>query len=512
MLAARGAEKERWTRVAGVALAVSIGVGLWLTSRQSYLLFHSLVEGFIVVIAASVFLFSWSSRGYEEQKPFVVLGIGYLFVALIETLHALAYQGMPIFPATKDYATRLWIASRSLEAGVTLAFALGLRRRRPFRPLPSLLVIGAVAAVLIASVFWWDIFPVCYVQGQGVTPFKKAAEYVIAACFLASAVLVGTGPRDSGDRTRRLLVASFSLNILSELAFTLYVDAYGVFNMVGHYLVVASHYLGYQALFATRVQARSRLIQGLTAAKAELEERERELERANASKDKFFSIIAHDLRNPIGGVLNVAELLAKRFDRLDRETIRGLAGSLYEASRRSAELLESILHWARAHTGRIEAHPSEVRLAELCEGVAELYRAPARGKGVRICSGVPSDAVAWADEDMLATVLRNLVSNAVKYTKSGGEVRIRTGGDGTCTELAVEDTGVGMSAEDMAKLFRIDVHFSCPGTAAERGNGLGLILCNELVSLNRGTIAVASTPGAGSSFTVRLPRQQSGAL
>ncbi len=167
--------------------------------------------------------------------------------------------------------------------------------------------------------------------------------------------------------------------------------------------------------------------------------------------------------------------------------------------------MESILLWARAHTGRMVPSPSCIRLGELCEGVASAQRAAAQRKEIRVVCEVPQDAVAYADENMLATVLRNLLSNAVKFTPRNGEIALTSVERGDRVDLRVRDSGVGMSPEDMEQLFRIDVHVSRRGTEEEPGHGMGLILCRELMELNRGCILVQSEPGKGSTFTVRVP-------
>ena len=136
----------------------------------------------------------------------------------------------------------------------------------------------------------------------------------------------------------------------------------------------------------------------------------------------------------------------------------------------------------------------------------ELQSPAAAGKEIRIAAHVPEDAVAYADENMVATVLRNLVSNAVKFTPRGGEVVLSAKTEEAWQLLTVSDTGVGMGPEELKKLFRIDVHFSCPGTESERGHGMGLILCRELAVLNGGAINVQSEPARGTTFSLRLPR------
>jgi len=184
-----------------------------------------------------------------------------------------------------------------------------------------------------------------------------------------------------------------------------------------------------------------------------------------------------------------------------------MCGLVHDGAREGAELLEAVLAWARAQTGRLQARPSCVQLSELCNGITDVQEGAARSKGVRLRSAVGPDAMAFADENMLATIVRNLLSNAIKFTPRGGEVVLGAEAQGEWEVLAVSDTGVGMRSEDVKKLFRVDTHFSCAGTDQERGSGMGLILCKELVELNGGLISVESEAGRGSTFRVRLPRR-----
>jgi len=489
-----------------IGLVVSLTAALWFASRHSLLLFHSIAEVFSIGIAACVFALSWTSRSYEVARPFVPLGIGYLFVALIDLFHVMSYEGMNVFAQGLGYSTRLWVAARFLQALVALWFTIDLRLRRHTPAIVGFALIGGAATALLFSIFWWGVFPICLIQGQGVTAFMVASEITISVVLAVSILLVARDGVVLHRPERLLLMACFASNIASELVTTLDWSASGYPDIFGHYLKILSYFLAYRALFTTQVRERIALIGELVSSKAALEQRERDLEKANQSKDKFFSIIAHDLRNPIGGLLNISELLAKRFDELGTPKVRDLSQRVYETSHHVTELLESILHWARAHTRKLEARPSTVRMAELCEGIAEQQRSAARNKSIRVSCRVDDDQLAYADEQMLATVLRNLLSNAIKFTPHGGEVTISSEGAGDWQLTSVADSGVGMSPDEVAKLFQIDAHFSSKGTDAEPGHGLGLILCKELMDMNRGSISVRSEIGKGSVFTVQVPR------
>jgi len=493
-------------RAAGYVLAVAAAfAGLWLTSTYSYLLFHSISEILIVAVAAAVFLGSWSARGYPETQPFVLLGIGYFFVAILEILHALAYQGMDVLPAGQDYATKLWVAARGLQAVVTFAFTVLEIVRRTVPSFVAFLVVGGLAAIAVASIFVWNVFPLCLVEGSGVTPCKKASEYVISALLVVTVILILRTHESIDRRERVLLAAAFALNAAAEIVFTYYVSAYGTQNLIGHLLILGSFILAYEALFATKVRGRVALTHELMRSTARLERSEAELRAANLSKDQFLSIIAHDLRNPISGFLSLTEVLAGQFPRLEKRRAHELCLLLRESARQTSELLESILQWANAQTGRLVARPSPFALDELCEGIVAQHSSAARRKQIAVLNRVPASSIAWADPDMIATVIRNLVSNALKFTPRGGSVVVSAARDGAWDRISVADTGRGMSSEETAKLFRIEVRRTTEGTDGEHGNGIGLILCRELVALNRGKIEVVSEPGRGSTFTVVLP-------
>ena len=234
----------------GIALGVAVLGALYVVSLDNYLLFHSLVETFSVVVACGVFVIAWNSRRTLDNSYFLLVGIGYLFVAGVDLLHMLAYRGMGVFAAGgSNLPTQLWLGSRFLQAGALLTGPLVVGRRPKARAI--LLAFAVATSFLLASVFAWRIFPVCYVEGQGLTPFKVASEYVICVAFAASAGLLVLRRKGFDPRVLRLLLASAAVAVASELAFTEYVGVYDKANMVGHMLEVVSFYLMYKAVIET---------------------------------------------------------------------------------------------------------------------------------------------------------------------------------------------------------------------------------------------------------------------
>jgi PAS domain S-box-containing protein len=238
------------SKFASAFLAAALLLGLWLVGIRNYLLFHTLAESFSIVIAFSIFIIAWNSRRLMENGYLLFLGIAYLFVGGIDLIHTLAYTGMGVFPGqTTNLATELWIGARYTESlSLLLApFFLG-RRVRVELALTGYL---AASALFLSAVFYWDIFPVCFVEGQGLTTFKKVSEYAISLVLLGSAVGLLKRRRYFDPGVLTLLVMSIMITIASELAFTFYTHAYGLFNLVGHYFKIVSFYLIYKALIET---------------------------------------------------------------------------------------------------------------------------------------------------------------------------------------------------------------------------------------------------------------------
>ncbi len=231
------------------------------------------------------------------------------------------------------------------------------------------------------------------------------------------------------------------------------------------------------------------------------------LNELNATKDKFFSIIAHDLRNPLQSLLLSAELLYKNYNIFDEEKRKNYIHGFFTNSRQISALLENLLAWSRSQRGRLDIKPEKIDIAALAAESTNLIKANAQKKEIVISSQIEPGTFAFADKNMIRTVMRNLISNAVKFTHPGGEIKVNasTLAGSNRVLITVSDNGVGMSADKISRIFRIDAKKTTIGTAKEKGTGLGLILCKEFIEKNNGSIDVTSEPGKGSCFTVTLP-------
>ncbi len=239
--------------------------------------------------------------------------------------------------------------------------------------------------------------------------------------------------------------------------------------------------------------------------KDEIENQRKLLHEINANKDKFFSILAHDLKNPIGGFLGLTEVMADGMSDLSPEEQQNFAVLMHNSSKQLYSLLENLLHWARSQTGALQLKTKVLNIDKLVDDVISQALTNASLKQITIVKNSLTQPEVFADEDTLSTVLRNLVSNAIKFSHNNSSIEINISQNQKIAVVSVMDQGLGIAQEDIKKLFRIDHNPSRIGTAKEKGTGLGLILCKEFIERNGGTIKVESELDKGSTFTITVP-------
>ncbi len=242
----------------------------------------------------------------------------------------------------------------------------------------------------------------------------------------------------------------------------------------------------------------------LESQKNEIEIKKNQLEVSNATKNKFFRIIAHDLRNPISTLVNTTGYILTDIDSIDRKTTKQFIENLNSLSLKTYNLLENLLDWSSAQMGGFEYKPKSLVLKSLVMQNVELISGDLDQKNINVSIDIPDDLKVRADENMLLTIIRNLLSNAVKFTFDNGTIKIYTQiSEGVC-KLSISDNGVGISEENLEKLFKVDKDVRTYGTRNEKGSGIGLLLCKEFAELNGGTIVVESKPNEGSTFAITL--------
>ncbi len=230
------------------------------------------------------------------------------------------------------------------------------------------------------------------------------------------------------------------------------------------------------------------------------------LEKLNAEKDKFFSIIAHDLRGPFAGCIGLTEIMATSVDNMSNEDIAEYAQTLNETASQINKLLENLLEWARMQMGLVGYNPDDEMFVEMISNTISIYEKAANEKKIQLQLQLPADVRVHADPNMVNSIMRNLLSNAVKFTYPKGNIKVMAQVvENNMISIQVSDNGIGIPEGLKRKLFRLDQKVSRPGTSGEESSGLGLLLCRDFVLKSGGTLSLESKEGQGSTFSFTLP-------
>ena len=237
---------------------------------------------------------------------------------------------------------------------------------------------------------------------------------------------------------------------------------------------------------------------------AEIEQQKNKLEELNFIKDKLFTIISHDLRSPLTSLQG--SLQALHLGLLNKEEEKSIYFNLNHKLNYTKNLLDNLLYWAMIQMEKVSTRFEEIDLHKIVEEVITGFR-EINSKNINIINDIPQDCQAFADKNMILVIIRNLLSNALKFTPENGIVQIKSKAVDNYLEIEVEDNGIGMDEEEINRLFKLDTHFSKPGTKLEKGTGLGLLLCKEFIHKNEGKIFVKSQKNKGSKFIFTLKRK-----
>lgn len=264
--------------------------------------------------------------------------------------------------------------------------------------------------------------------------------------------------------------------------------------------IVTLIFSSYFIYLIIRFVHRNYTLERLKAEKSEIR-----LHQLNADKDRFISILGHDLKNPFNSILGFSEILSTEIDSLNSDEIKEIAGHINKSARTTNKLLEDLLMWARTQQGKIPFNPQNLIFADICMNILEILNPNAKAKNITINYSSADPINVFADIDMLKTVLRNLVSNAIKFSNNGGVINIKAEENSDNITISVSDHGIGIAHDALKKLFDISEVLTTKGTAGETGSGLGLMLCKEFVEKHNGKIWVESEEGIGSTFIFTLP-------
>ena len=478
-------------------LALPALVGLWLLSQSNYLLYHGIVEMLSVVVAATIFSIGWNSKRFVQDNTLLVLAVAYLSVGSFDFLHALSYKGMGVFPERgANLATQLWIAARYLESLALVWAAALVGGHRPLRPAWLLTGWSLAGALLLVAIGPLQSFPLCYVEGVGLTTFKVASEYLVSGLFALAALLFWRRRRLLDRKIFTLLLVSSLLTILSELSFTLYVDVYGVFNFIGHVFKLASVVLVYLALVQGSLNSPyASLFRKLSLELDQRKASEAKLFAANRELDAFVHSVSHDLRTPLTPIVGYADHLGERQD-LDDEA-RQMLAKIGALGRGMSQTMEDLL--VLAQLGKLEMSGQPVSVEAVVDRVLIAYGSRLHEAGQAVHKEPLPDS--RLPESLLWQIFSNLIGNALNY---GPGQAIEIGGQRVDQRVRfyVRDHGPGLPAAERERIF--DLFFRGSGGTHAKGTGIGLAIVQKIAGLYRGRAWVEETPGGGATFWVEM--------
>lgn len=486
-----------------IAIGVLVALGYF-----EFLLFHALAELFAAAVCMAVFLLAWNIRHMLANGGLLVIGVSMAFMGFVDVLHTLAYKGMGYMTwGGANLPTQLWIVGRIVQTLGLLALPFAV-----VRGVNAKGVFAAFAAVTVALLWavFTGVFPDCFVEGQGLTPFKKNMEYLLSSAMLLSAGLLWRVRSAFDPQVFRLLTASILLTAASELFFTFYVSVYGISNIAGHLLKVAAVYLIYRALIETG------LTKPFSLLFRELKQREEDLtaardaaQRANQAKGMFLANVSHEVRTPLTGVMSLLSLLdATRLDPEQREYVRLATAS----SKGLLSVLNDILDLSRIESGRMPIEASDFALKSVFGELRDVFAHQARERGIDFTLDIDPalPPVLHGDPLRIRQILFNLAGNAVKFTEQG-RILGRAEKEGIAADgriilrLTVSDTGPGIPKAQQERIFEPFVQADGGPGRKHGGTGLGLAIVRRLCADMEGSIELESEPGIGTTFTVRLP-------
>ena len=604
--------KKYYRTLAAVTLLVFI---FWVSIAQNYLLFHTLVELFSIIVAFAVFTVTWNSRKMLDSNYLYFQGIAYLFIGVLDLLHTITFKGMNIIDDPIYYSNQFWVATRFLEATALVVGFTFIHRKRRINVDATFIAYLVVTTLIICSILVWENFPICFIDGVGQTAFKIYAEYTIIAILFVGLYLLKKNRQHFEPSIFRSLCLSICFAILTEFCFTLYVSNYSASNAVGHCAKLLAFFFTYKAVVekgfinpttlifknlsdseqnyrtlsenlpvlifrfdekgkciyankavqeltghtpdlpscqnvynlglpANFAEGIEDLLEKARESKAEqqldfsfdanrhyalkvipeytsglmgfsylvisyditqLKINEKALQDLNATKDKFFSIIAHDLKSPFTSILAYSDLIAKNTQKFSPPKLEQMALTIRRAAQNAFGLLENLLSWSRLQTGALLPKPELIDVRHLILEHIELLSPISIIKDIQIEMAEDTVGLVNADKQMLSTVLRNLTSNAVKFSHTNSKVVIRAVPQDDTILFSVSDNGTGIPEQLIDRLFKMESSFTTIGTENEKGSGLGLILCKDFVEKSDGKIWVESTLNVGTTFYFSIP-------
>lgn len=472
---------------------------------------HLVMEFAIIIAATCASLMSWYDYKYKFELRTIILCLTFCVVAIIQFAHAVSYRGMPDFitPNTVNKASTFWIISNLLmSAGLLIAVFSGDRVKKIRMNAVLFLVILGSLLLVVAVAYFLPHLPSMYDATAGSqTVLKIGLEYLIIAMLALSALKLMQ--KSQMDKQDYCLSMSLVIGIFSEVAFTLYTNAYDTYNLLGHIFKVISYAFIFKVMLDDAVGMLYETNRTLEIQRGMLAETNLQLQEKDRLKDEFLANTNHELRTPLSAVIAFTELLIDESTGELNDLQKDYLNEINDSGRELLDRINGFLDLSKIAAGKILLYKEFFGVDELIDPVIRRVRPLYNNKGValEVAPSAGNCLQILADREKSGQILTNLLSNALKFTPPDGNVVVSAFLDesGRYVSVSVKDTGIGIDSRDQQKIF--EPFQQVDGTPARRygGTGIGLALAKKLVELHGGTIKVSSKRQHGSTFIFTLP-------
>lgn len=488
------------------ALPLVASLFLIILSQYNFLTFHTLAELFAIIISFIMFSLAWATYDFSKNLVLLFLACGYLWIGSLDLLHMMVYKGMNLFVQDNgNIGVQFWLGARYSEA--LLLFLAPILAPKEFNKY-SLVMFFGCSAFCITMIIYLGLFPVGFVDGIGLTPFKVYSEYTIVGILSLALFSVFRYGYTISHEEKILIATSIILTMCAELAFTFYVDVYGVSNIVGHTFKLFSYWLIFHAIILSNLKSP---YAALHKSKEKLSIALSDANRANQAKSEFLASMSHDLRTPLNAIIGFSDIMrTNAFGPIGNKKYEEYATDIHDSGTLLISLVNDILDLSKIESGKYELSEKQLNIPDLIQHSVRQLSKMAEASGHTITTDIPANMPdLFGDERVMMQILNNIISNAIKFTPENGEITIHaTVNTDNCTSISVADTGVGMSADEIGKALKLFEQVDSSLARKHEGSGLGLYLCTNFMELFGGALEVQSEVNQGTTVTLTFPAER----
>lgn len=481
--------------------AILIIIFLAAISQTNFLLFHTFSELISIVIGFCVVIIAVNSYSISKDDYFTFIAIAYGFSNLFSLIHLLTYKGMNVISGyDHNISAQLWIISRYMES-ISILISFRFLRGKSLNIKPTIMFYALITSAFFLTIFSKTIFPVCYIEGKGLTQFKMFSEVIISSIYLISAFFMYKNRNFFNKSVFNFLTTSILFSFFSEISFIYYTSLYGLFNKIGHMFLIISSWFLYKAIVETTIKKPFKILF------KELNIAKQQAETANQAKSDFIANLSHELRSPLNAIIGFSDILLQGSNGTLEDKQEKYLNNIAVSGRHLLTLVNDLLDISKIEAGKMDLIYESFNSSKVIKDVVTGLKPLALKKKISVKTKL-SEINISADLKRFKQIIYNLLSNSLKYTPKNGKVIIRSDVNEDKLVISVEDTGIGIASEDYDNIFTKFKQINSTYTTEQEGSGLGLSLTKNLVEMHGGSIYFDSELGKGSRFWFILPNAE----